>query len=87
MRTEINHMREALASYIEATYHLSDPKVVALRRTLLTGEGIAQTPYIESTPSYEGKRRYEELALPTGVGGVFDGARRQKRSPVVQPAL
>ena len=26
MLTEIEHMREALASYIEATYHLSNPK-------------------------------------------------------------
>nr|WP_246359313.1 DEAD/DEAH box helicase [Sphingomonas yantingensis] len=64
-------MREALASYIEATYHLSDPKVVALRRTLLTGDGIAQTPYIESTPSYEGKRRYQDLDLPAGVGAFL----------------
>jgi ATP-dependent helicase YprA (DUF1998 family) len=71
VRTEINHMREALASYIEATYHLSDPKVVALRRTLLTGDGIAQTPYIESTPSYEGKRRYQDLDLPAGVGAFL----------------
>ena len=39
-------MREALASYIEATYHLSNPKVVNLRRKLLTSGGIAQTPYI-----------------------------------------
>lgn len=67
MRTEIEHMREALASYIEATYHLSDPKVVGLRRTLLTGHGIAQTPYIESTPSYVGKRKYATLSLPGGV--------------------
>lgn len=71
MRTEIERMREALASYIEATYHLSDPKVVALRRTLLTGDGIAQTPYIESTPTYEGKRKYKELALPDGVSAFL----------------
>jgi ATP-dependent helicase YprA (DUF1998 family) len=71
VRTEIEHMREALASYIEATYHLSDPKVVALRRSLLTGNGIAQTPYIESTPSYEGKRRYRDLALPAAVGSFL----------------
>ncbi len=71
MRSEINHMRGALASYIEATYHLSDPKVVALRRTLLTGDGIAQTPYIESTPRYEGVRRYQDLALPAEVGAFL----------------
>jgi hypothetical protein len=35
MRAEISRMREALASYIEATYHLSNPKLVDLRRRLL----------------------------------------------------
>ncbi|TIP29611.1 MAG: hypothetical protein E5X67_06105 [Mesorhizobium sp.] len=52
MRTEIEHMREALASYIEATYHPSNPKVVNLRRQILMSGGIAQTPYIENTPAY-----------------------------------
>lgn len=66
-------MREALASYIEATYHLSDPKVVALRRKLLAGQGIAQTPYIESTPVYSGGRNYQDLALPEGVGAFLTG--------------
>lgn len=64
-------MREALASYIEATYHLSDPKVVALRRMLLTDDGIAQTPFIESTPTYIGRRKYAELALPMGVSAFL----------------
>ncbi len=35
MRTEIGHRREVLASYIEATYHLSSPEVVELPRPLL----------------------------------------------------
>jgi ATP-dependent helicase YprA (DUF1998 family) len=71
VRTEIEHMREALASYIEATYHLSDPKVVALRRKLLTDHGVAQTPFIESTPSYAGHRKYADLSLPKGVSAFL----------------
>ena len=43
MLTEIEHLREALASYIEATYHLSNPKVVNLRRRLLMEGGWIQT--------------------------------------------
>ena len=42
MRAEIEYMREALASYIEATYHLTNPKVVDLGRRLLTQGGIAR---------------------------------------------
>lgn len=63
MRTEIAHLREALASYIEATYHLSNPKVVNLRRQILMSGGIAQTPYIESTPAYVGDRKFAALDL------------------------
>ena len=56
-------MREALTSYIEATYHLSHPKVVSLRRALLMEGGVAQTPFIESTPAYVGDRKFASLAL------------------------
>lgn len=78
-------MREALASYIEATYHLSDPKVVALRRALLTGDGIAQTPYIESTPTYEGKRRYQDLSLPAGTGAFLTELARKSEGLLFDP--
>ncbi|WJI73785.1 MULTISPECIES: DEAD/DEAH box helicase [unclassified Mesorhizobium] len=67
MRTEIADMREALASYIEATYHLSHPKLVSLRHRLLMEGGIAQTPYIESTPTYVGDRAFSTLNLPQDI--------------------
>lgn len=50
---------------------MSDPKVLALSRTLITGDGIAQTSYVESTPSYEGKRWLQDLVLPDGVGALL----------------
>ena len=67
MRTEIEHMREALVSYIEATYHLSNSKVVNLRRKLLMSGGVAQVPYIESTPVYIGNQDFSSLDLPSSV--------------------
>ncbi len=67
MRAEIDHMREALASYIEATYHLSNSKAVHLRRRLLMEGGVAQTPYIESTPVYVGDRSFASLDLNEDV--------------------
>ena len=73
MRTEVNHMREALASYIEATYHLSNPKLVDLRHRLLTEGGVAQIPYIESTPSYVGDRSFATLAIPETVRDFLTG--------------
>jgi ATP-dependent helicase YprA (DUF1998 family) len=71
LRSEIEHMREALASYIEATYHLSNPKVVDLRRNLLTRGGVAQTPFIESTPAYVGDRKFAGLAIDPQVRALL----------------
>ena len=67
MRTEIEHMKQALSSYIEATYHLSHPKVVSLRHNLLAKGGVAQTPFIESTPAYVGDRPFSSLAIDPKV--------------------
>jgi hypothetical protein len=81
MRAEIDRMREALASYIEATYHLSNPKVVELRRRLLTQGGIAQTPYVESTPAYVGERRFASLTLGACLDNQRTAFSTLKRSP------
>lgn len=67
MRDEINHMRDALTSYIEATYHLSHPTLVALRKKLLVSGGVSQVPFVESTPSYVARRQFDDLALPDAV--------------------
>lgn len=85
MRTEINHMSEALASYIEATYHLSHPKVVELRRQLLREGGVAQTPYIESTPAYLGDRRFADLALPDKVRAFLSSLASKEEQLLFDP--
>ena len=49
----IDEVQTALKDYIEATYHISDPTLVAQRRRLLETVGVIhQEPYIESTPRY-----------------------------------
>ena len=81
-------MREALTSYIEATYHLSHPKAVGLRRALLMEGGVAQTPFIESTPAYV-SRSTIRLARARRTGPRFSDQPRLEgiwRTPV-QPAL
>lgn len=60
-------MRDALTSYIEATYHLSHPKLVGLRKKLLLAGGVSQIPFIESTASYVARRPFHALALPDAV--------------------
>jgi ATP-dependent helicase YprA (DUF1998 family) len=49
----ISQLHQALRDYIEATYHISHPTLVELRRTLLDRPTVvSQRPYIESTPRY-----------------------------------
>lgn len=55
-------LRETLRGYIEATYHIADPGVVAQRRALLDqAGGVFQTPYLESTPRYETGDTYAKM--------------------------
>lgn len=61
----IEEIRASLRDYIEATYHVGHPMVIAQRRALLESAGvIAQTPYLESTPRYKTGARFATLGLP-----------------------
>jgi DEAD/DEAH box helicase len=61
----VTSIRSALQDYIEATYHVGHPAIVAQRRTLLELEGVLhRAPYIESTPRYQAAARFGELDLP-----------------------
>ncbi len=49
----ITDIRATLQEYIEATYHVGHPALVAQRHDLLEQEGVLfRAPYIESTPRY-----------------------------------
>lgn len=59
----IDTLHETLRGYIEATYHIADPGVVAQRRQLLEAAGgIFQIPFLESTPRYITGKRFAEMA-------------------------
>ena len=47
-------IQAALRDYIEATYHVGHPTLIAQRRALLEQEGVLfRAPFIESTPRYQ----------------------------------
>ncbi|MBN9038825.1 MAG: DEAD/DEAH box helicase [Rhizobiales bacterium] len=55
-------LQDTLQGYIEATYHIADPRVVEQRRRLLQSSGgIFQTPFLESTPRYVTGDRYAAM--------------------------
>lgn len=58
----ISQLHSSLNDYIEATYHISAPSLIAQRQELLARPGvIAQIPYLESTPRYETGPRFADM--------------------------
>lgn len=58
----IDVLRQTLTSYIEATYHIAHPSLVAQRRALLAQVGgIYQAPFLESTPRYMSTVPYTQI--------------------------
>lgn len=69
----IEALHERLRDYIEATYHISDPKLLRQRRLLLDAPAILRQPaYIESTRVYAKGRRYADV-----LAGFADAERQQ----------
>ena len=68
----VQQLHESLRDYIEATYHVSDPTLVAQRRQILeTPSVIYQQPYLESTPRYQSGLPFRELGLDDATLEVF----------------
>jgi ATP-dependent helicase YprA (DUF1998 family) len=65
----ISQLHSALRDYIEATYHISVPALIAQRRALLDRSGVIhQIPYIESTPRYQSGEGFAAIkGLPSAA--------------------
>ncbi len=58
----IEQLHLSLQDYIEATYHVGNPALIAQRRELLERTGVVhQVPYLESTPRYEPGSKFSEI--------------------------
>ncbi len=69
----IKELHEALSEYIEATYHIAAPTLIAQRQELLARPGVIhQIPYLESTPRYEAGKNFVDIeGLPAAALEVF----------------
>ena len=68
----VEQLHGALRDYIEATYHVSHPYLVAQRRELLQQPGVIhQRPYLESTPRYRVGDSFGKIGLPQAALEVF----------------
>lgn len=76
----ITRLHEALTEYIEATYHISAPSLIAQRQELLRKpEVIHQIPYLESTPRYEAGKAFADMeGLPKAALEIFQALSRSE---------
>ncbi len=65
----INQLHGSLQDYIEATYHISAPSLIAQRKDLLGRPGVIhQLPYLESTPRYQNGQTFAAMeGLPAAA--------------------
>lgn len=73
IQQSIEQLHAALRDYIEATYHISHPALIAQRRALLDQPGvIRQIPYLESTPRYQSGSSFSSIhGLSSGAVSVL----------------
>jgi ATP-dependent helicase YprA (DUF1998 family) len=75
----IQQLQRALRDYIEATYHVSHPALVAQRRALLEEVGVIhQRPYLESTPRYKTGSALRDLGLDAAVLEMFSAVSKEE---------
>src|SRR5487761_787102 len=69
MTQTISQLHSSLRDYIEATYHISAPALIAQRKELLDRPGVIhQIPYIESTPRYQSGETFSDIkGLPSAA--------------------
>ena len=69
----IKELHGSLRDYIEATYHISAPSLIAQRQSLLDRDGVIhRIPYLESTPKYQAGNTFSSIAgLPAAAEVLF----------------
>ncbi len=68
----VQQLQGSLRDYIEATYHVSDPTLVAQRQHILQTPGVIhQRPYLESTPRYRSGLPFKDLGLDVAALEIF----------------
>ena len=82
----IRQLHSALRDYIEATYHIGSPALIAQRKELLGKAGVIhQAPYLESTPRYQSGAQFAAISgLPKAALTLFE---RLSRVESELPAL
>src|SRR5262245_6512166 len=69
----VQQLHRALRDYIEATYHVSHPRLIERRADMLAEPGVIhQLQYLESTPRYQTGGRFRDLGLDAPALELFE---------------
>lgn len=73
IKETIENLHGSLSDYIEATYHISAPSLIAQRQRLLERDGVIhRIPYLESTPKYQTGDTFGSMTgLPPAAQTLF----------------
>jgi ATP-dependent helicase YprA (DUF1998 family) len=74
IQESIRQLHSSLQEYIEATYHIGSPALIAQRRVLLAKFGVIhQAPYLESTPRYRSGPKFSAIpGLPNAALELYE---------------
>lgn len=69
IKQTIEQLHASLKEYIEATYHISAPSLIAQRQALLNKDGVIhRVPFLESTPRYQSGETFASMSgLPNAA--------------------
>lgn len=69
IKQTIENLHTSLKDYIEATYHISAPSLIAKRKSLLDKDGVIhRVPFLESTPKYQSGDKFSAMSgLPSAA--------------------
>lgn len=68
----INELKNEHIKYIEANYHLHNPRLIQERHLLMQNGGVSTEAWIEATPIYQKGKKFSEIGLPEPVTNILN---------------
>lgn len=65
-------VEQDLQQYLESSYHLHHPRLIAERKALMNDGETSTEPWVEATPSYESGKPFQDLGLPSEVVEILE---------------
>lgn len=72
IRDVASQLKSQHMKYIEAMYHLQNPRLIRERRQLMENGAVSSEPWVEATPQYISGDRFRNLNLPPTVCDILE---------------